>query len=211
MTWEIKAGLMGKVQHAAAAYLYSHFPGLEDALPVDAYLAERNAMQDDLFRKVPPMAGAVELVNALYDAGVPIALATGSNRRNFDLKTGHLPEIFSRFHPTCILTADSPEVRPGRGKPEPDIFLAAAHKLGRDVGAVESCTDAQRAERAKGLVFEDARPGVLAGVAAGMNVIWVPDPELLALDPGATYGASQVLGSLDEWNAHEWGLKLGKQ
>jgi hypothetical protein len=42
-----------------------------------------------------------------------------------------LPEIFSLFPPTSILTADSPEVKPGRGKPNPDIFLAAAHSLGR--------------------------------------------------------------------------------
>lgn len=82
---------------------------------------------------------------------------------------GHLPELFSHFHPTCILTADSPEVAPGRGKPKPDIFLAAARKLGRDVGTADSCTPEQAAERAKGLVFEDARLGVEAGVAAGMN------------------------------------------
>jgi len=42
----------------------------------------------------------------------------------------HLPDIFSLFPPTVILTADSPEVQPGRGKPFPDIFLAAAHALG---------------------------------------------------------------------------------
>lgn len=42
----------------------------------------------------------------------------------------HLPEIFSLFPPARIITADSPEVAPGRGKPCPDIFLAAAHSLG---------------------------------------------------------------------------------
>ena len=30
--------------------------------------------------------------------------------------------------------------------------------IGRDVGTAESCTEAQRAERARGLVFEDAVP-----------------------------------------------------
>lgn len=79
----------------------------------------------------------------------------------------HLPHIFSLFPPTSILTADSPEVK--RGKPNPDIFLAAAHSLGRDVGTADECTEEQKAERSRGLVFEDARPGVLAGIAAGMN------------------------------------------
>lgn len=54
------------------------------------------------------------------------------------------------------MLADSPMIEPGRGKPFPDVFLAAARTLGRDVGDAKSCTAAQTAERAKGLVFEDA-------------------------------------------------------
>ncbi|KAL1406988.1 hypothetical protein Q8F55_006401 [Vanrija albida] len=207
MTWEIKAGLMGKVQREACEFLYSKMPGLEQELSIDDYLAERIAMQDELFRRVPPMRGAVALVQSLHKAGVPIALATGSNKRNFELKTAHLPELFGLFDADAILTADSPEVRPGRGKPNPDIFLAAATKLGRDAGGPDAePTPAQAAERAKGLVFEDARPGVAAGVKAGMNVVWVPEAELLALEPDATFGAKQVLAHLEEWDPKEWGL-----
>lgn len=114
--------------------------------------------------------------------------------------------MFSLFHADVILTADSPEVPKGRGKPHPDIYLAAARKLGRDVGFPDDATEAQVAERARGLVFEDARPGVLAGVAAGMNVVWVPEAELLALEPGQTYGAKLVLEHLAELDTTEWGL-----
>ncbi|BEJ14859.1 hypothetical protein CspHIS471_0406260 [Cutaneotrichosporon sp. HIS471] len=206
MSWDMKAGLMGKVQREAAEYLFSFFPGLEDKISVDEYLTERVDMQDAQFRKVPPMRGALQLVQGLHEAGIPIALATGSTKRNFDVKTGHLPELFDKFHPNVILTADSPEVPKGRGKPHPDIYLAAARKLGRDVGHPNDATAAQEAERGRGLVFEDARPGVHAGVAAGMNVIWVPEPELLALEPGATYGAKQVLEHLSELDTTEWGL-----
>jgi len=39
-----------------------------------------------------------------------------------------------------------------------------------------------------------------------MQVIWVPDAELLALDPTATCGAKQVLEHLEEWDSTEWGL-----
>ncbi len=99
-------------------------------------------MQEELFRQVTPLRGAVELVRSLvrcsnyclltlqHAADIPIALATGSNMANFKLKTSHLPELFSLFPKTCILTADSPQVLPGRGKPCPDIFLAAAASLG---------------------------------------------------------------------------------
>lgn len=87
------------MQRAAAEYLYSHFPGLEDKLSIDDYLEERAREQDRLFKQVPPMRGAVELVQGLVSkcepevtnhqskAGIPIALATGSSKRNFDLKT----------------------------------------------------------------------------------------------------------------------------
>jgi len=47
--------------------------------------------------------------------------------------------------------------------------LAAARKLGMDVGTPDSCTPEQAAVRARGLVFEDAKLGCAAGVAAGMN------------------------------------------
>lgn len=58
-----------------------------------------------------------------------------------------------------------------KGKPHPDIFLVAAKEmLGRDVGSVEvEPSERQREERARGLVLEDAVPGVQAGKRAGMK------------------------------------------
>jgi pseudouridine-5'-monophosphatase len=58
-----------------------------------------------------------------------------------------------------------------RGKPAPDIFLIAAKALlDRDVGEPEAeVLDAHTEERAKGLVFEDALPGLQAGKRAGMS------------------------------------------
>ncbi|OXG52602.1 hypothetical protein J010_01759 [Cryptococcus neoformans] len=204
MTWDIKAGVMGKPQRIAAEYILSHFPDILEKLTVEEFIAEGVQRREELFKRVEPMRGAAELVKGLHAAGIPIALATGSTMPNFIHKTTHLPHIFSLFPPTSILTADSPEVK--RGKPNPDIFLAAAHSLGRDVGTADECTEEQKAERSRGLVFEDARPGVLAGIAAGMNVIWVPDAELLALNPEETYGAKEVLTHLEEWDPTRWGL-----
>ena len=58
-----------------------------------------------------------------------------------------------------------------KGKLAPDIFLTTAREmLNRDVGHPEiSLTDIQICERGKGLVFEDALPGVQAGKRAGMS------------------------------------------
>jgi sugar-phosphatase len=55
--------------------------------------------------------------------------------------------------PDCLVTAEDVEV----GRPNPDCYLLAARKLGVSV------TDC--------LVFEDAVPGILAGDAAGADVI----------------------------------------
>ncbi|WVO13418.1 hypothetical protein L204_101033 [Cryptococcus depauperatus] len=204
MTWDIKSGMMGKPQRLSTQYLLSHFPDVEREMTLEQYTEESDRMKQELFKKVEPMRGAAALVKGLHEAGIPIALATGSNNQNFVHKTTHLPHIFSLFPATSILTADSPEVK--RGKPNPDIFLAAAHSLGRDVGTAEECNETQQEERRKGLVFEDATLGVQAGVAAGMNVVWVPDSELRALNPGETYGATEILEHLEEWKPTSWGL-----
>jgi pseudouridine-5'-monophosphatase len=71
---------------------------------------------------------------------------------------GHLQDVFGLFPKDCIVCADSEQIAPGRGKPQPDIFLVAAQTLGLDVGTATECTEAQKAERARCVVFEDAIP-----------------------------------------------------
>jgi pseudouridine-5'-monophosphatase len=115
-----------------------------------------------------------------------------------------------------------------RGKPEPDIFLAAARKLlGRDVGPADAdATPTQLAERRKGLVFEDSIPGMQAGKCAGMSaavqiallvlvsrlfglphiVVWVPDANLLGVEYSGEEKADQTLKSLDDFVPEQWGL-----
>lgn len=85
------------------------------------------------------------------------------------MKTAHLGEVFGCFEGKVVCADD--EKYSMKGKPEPDVFLTAAKEvLGRDVGVPgESCTSDQKEERAKGLVFEDAIPGLQAGKRAGMS------------------------------------------
>ncbi|KAH9948956.1 HAD-like protein [Amylocystis lapponica] len=211
MTWDIKAGLMGKPEREAAAHLLSFFPDLPAAFTPDVYLAQRNALQDARWPSVRPLPGAVRLVRHLHAHGVPLALATGSTRHGFVQKSAHLPALFGCFgaHVVC---ADDGLVRPGRGKPHPDVFLAAAEHLGYAVGQGEEAEarvgEEARAVRGRGLVFEDAVPGLQAGKRAGMNVVWVPDANLLALgtEPAGLEQPDQTLKSLEEFVPEEWGL-----
>ncbi|KAJ6629436.1 HAD-like domain-containing protein [Mycena sp. CBHHK59/15] len=205
MTWDIKAGCMGKPERDAAIHLLSFFPDI--SLTVSSYLEQRNALQDTLWPTVPLLPGVKKLVFHLKAHNIPMAVATSSRRRNFKLKTSHLGEIFDCFEGKVVCSDDTKWQM--RGKPEPDIFLVAAREiLGRDVGPTDAAgiTASQRAERGKGLVFEDALPGMQAGKRAGMSVVWVPDTNLLKVGYSGEEEADQILQSLEEFVPEQWGL-----
>lgn len=77
--------------------------------------------------------------------------------------------MFGRFEGKVVCGDDAKYKM--KGKPEPDIFLAAAREmLGKDVGEPGGLlSDEQKEERARGLVFEDGLPGMQAGKRAGMS------------------------------------------
>ena len=194
MTWDIKAGCMGKRKwksedqpnltpfssknitnilvmiHLAAKdasnFLLSFFPDIP--LDLNTYLEQRARMQDALWPTVTLLPGALKLVNHLKKHNIPIAVATSSSRRSYDLKTAHLQSLFDCFEGKAICGDHKSDMK---GKPAPDIFLTTAREmLNKDVGYPEvSETDIHIHERGKGLVFEDALPGVQAGKRAGMS------------------------------------------
>jgi beta-phosphoglucomutase family hydrolase len=102
-------------------------------------------------RQEPLFDGLPELVASLAPRW-PLAVASGSERAVIDavLEIGDL-----RRHFGAVVSAS--EVT--HGKPAPDIFLLAANRLGVPP---EDC-----------VVIEDSKPGVAAGLAAGMQVIAV--------------------------------------
>ncbi|KAJ3776977.1 HAD-like domain-containing protein [Lentinula raphanica] len=210
MTWDIKAGCMGKPEREAALHLLSFFPDIP--LKLEDYLIQRNILQDLAWPTVPLLPGVRKLVLHLRRHNIPIAVATGSRRRNYEMKTGHLEDVFGCFEGK-VICGDDP--RPGmRGKPDPDIFLIAAKEmLGRDIGPVQgadeegvSLTEEQKSERRRGLVLEDGLPGMQAGKRAGMSVVWVPDANLLNVDYLGREKADQILKSLEEFVPEDWGL-----
>ena len=125
--------------------------------------------------RVPFKPGAVELVR-LAGEHYPLALASGSVRELIDLVVAS-PEFANRFQ--VVISAD--EV--ARGKPHPDVFLEAAHRLGVPP---EAC-----------VCLEDSGHGIDAGKAAGMRIIAVPDPRFMPNE--ASLGHADVrLDSLTE-------------
>ncbi|GMH16643.1 hypothetical protein Nepgr_018484 [Nepenthes gracilis] len=185
--WSLKAKMMG-MKAIEAARVFVDETGISDSLTAEDFLAEREAMLQNMFPTSELMPGASLLIRHLHAHGIPMCLATGSHRRHFELKTQRHSELFSLMH--HVVLGDDPEVK--QGKPSPDIFVAASKRF--EGGPI----DPQNI-----LVFEDAPAGVHAAKNAGMYVVMVPDPRL---DSCFHESADQVLKSLKDFNPVDWEL-----
>ena len=150
----------------SAAYLLSFFPDIP--IDLDTYMEQSTRMQDALWPTITLLPGAYKLVHHLKKHNIPIAVATSTFRTKFDLKTAHLQSLFGCFEGKVVCGDHKYDMK---GKPAPDIFITTAREmLNRDVGHPGvSETDIHIHERGKGLVFEDALPGLQAGKRAGMS------------------------------------------
>ncbi|MEW2421165.1 HAD family hydrolase [Streptomyces nigra] len=103
-------------------------------------------------RELKPVAGAVDVLEALTARGVPYCVASsGSHER---IRVGHRTTGLDRWFDDARIFS-SQDV--GRGKPAPDLFLHAARQMG--------------VAPARCVVVEDSPLGVRAALAAGMDVV----------------------------------------
>lgn len=125
---------------------------------LDATVAQLERENDELFGPIldahlAPMPGLTALLGALEAAGVRKAIAT-SSRRSFVADLLGRQGWLDRF--AFWLTAEDVT----RGKPDPEIYLAAAKRLELPPAAV--------------MVLEDSQTGCRAAVAAGTHAVAVP-------------------------------------
>ncbi|MBU0492879.1 MAG: HAD family phosphatase [Chloroflexi bacterium] len=137
------------------------------------YAERKEALYRELFRPhLRLVPGLDEFLRAARDLGVPMAVATSAPPPNISFVLEGL-DIAGYFQ--AVIGAD----RVPRGKPHPDMFLAAAEALS--------------AAPARCLVFEDALMGLEAARRAGMPSVAVAttlDARELADVPGVV----QVIG-----------------
>ncbi|KDO75723.1 hypothetical protein CISIN_1g016755mg [Citrus sinensis] len=112
-----------------------------------------------------------------------MALASNSHRATIESKISYQHGWNESF--SVIVGSD--EVR--TGKPSPDIFLEAAKRLNM--------------EPSSSLVIEDSVIGVVAGKAAGMEVVAVPS---LPKQTHRYTAADEVINSLLDLRPEKWGL-----
>jgi pseudouridine-5'-monophosphatase len=172
--WSIKANMIGRPAIEAARYFVER---LELPISAEEYLHARNEYLQVHLPLAPAMPGAREFTDELASRGIPMAVATSTDARLYELKVSRHRPWFSAF--SAVVCGD--DVRVGKGKPAPDIFLVAARELGAEP---ETC-----------LVFEDSPYGVAAALAAGMQVVALPDPHM---DRSRYEGAHAIASGFDE-------------
>lgn len=140
-----------------------------DDYPIDRLMQASQETYDAIVQRdgVAVKPGLVALLDWLEAKRIPRVVATSTRRARAEAKLAQAG-LLARF--AALVGGDEVE----RGKPAPDIFLAAAARVGV---APAEC-----------IVLEDSEPGVRGALSAGMTPIMVPDvlapsAELLAREP----------------------------
>jgi len=120
---------------------------------VARYTDEKEALFREIYNDhVAPLKGLVPFLTILKKNNIPIAIGTSAPRANVDFtldKTG-IGNFFDAILDDTFVN---------KGKPDPEIYIKAAHALGYDP---QKC-----------IVFEDSISGVLAGHNAKCKVVGV--------------------------------------
>jgi len=172
--WSIKSQCIGRGTLEAAQVIVDML-GLP--LAPRALVEERDRTLLELLANAEAMPGAAAFTRALAARGVPMAIATSSEAAIFAVKSRRHRAWLDTF--AAIICGDDPRV--ARPKPAPDIFLAAAAALG---AAPATC-----------VVFEDSPYGVAGALAAGMQVVAMPDP---AMDRARYAGAGVIVDGFEQ-------------
>jgi beta-phosphoglucomutase family hydrolase len=123
-----------------------------------AEIARLGDRKEDLYREIlrrdgiEPLPGVLILLKELKKLGIPTAVGSSTPRLNIEtiMEMTGLEPYFQE-----IVSAEDVT----KGKPDPEVFLKAAERLGRTP--------------ARCIVFEDAHVGIEAGKKAGMKVVAV--------------------------------------
>jgi HAD superfamily hydrolase (TIGR01509 family) len=150
-TQELLDQMMGRPSHIALQMMI-------DTHTLQATVEELLAETDEIFpgilrERLAPMPGLVELLNALEQRKIPKGIATSSRRSFVERVLGQF-NYEPRFSP--ILTSEDIT----HGKPDPEIYLLAAKRLG--IAPAEM------------LVLEDSQNGCGAAATAGAITVAVP-------------------------------------
>jgi beta-phosphoglucomutase family hydrolase len=144
-----------------------------DPAEIERLSLRKEALYREIVREwgLKPLSGVETWLNRLRDAGIPCAIGSSTHRLNIDTglaSTG----LSDRFQ--VIITAEDVS----HGKPDPEVFLKAASRLG--------------VPHERGVVFEDALVGIEAAHRGGMKVVAVATTNSIELLKGADLAVHQL-------------------
>jgi HAD superfamily hydrolase (TIGR01509 family) len=172
--------LIGLEARAAAEWVVQH-TGVPASVE-QALRARPGLLASVVDRSLQPRPGIFELLEALRAGCLPLGVASNSFGEYVRrvLAVMELRQVFA-----CVCTREDAR----RGKPAPDLYLAAARCLEIPTG---EC-----------VAVEDSPTGLRAAVAAGMHAVAVPNERLREQD---FTGAEARFASLEELTANLEGV-----
>jgi HAD superfamily hydrolase (TIGR01509 family) len=165
--------MMGMSSPEWSAYMHAELGVKLTAEEISASVVSRVATLYE--RDLPLIPGARETVLGLAPE-FRLGLASSANRPIIEL-------VLERAGLTSSFAATVSSEEVPKGKPAPDVYLEAAHRLGI---VAEKCA-----------AVEDSSNGLRSAAAAGTKVIAVPNREFPP-DADALGLAAEVLGSISE-------------
>jgi len=166
-------------------FIIAHLLGWTDD---SAELRRLSMRKETLYREIvrenglAPLPGVRTWLERLAAARVTCAIGSSTHRENIEVSLDILG--FRRFFPEIVSAEDV-----SHGKPDPEVFLKAAGKIGM---APERC-----------VIFEDAHVGIEAARRAGMRVVAVATTNTLE-ELGAADRAVKRLDELEVGKIAEW-------
>jgi HAD superfamily hydrolase (TIGR01509 family) len=153
---EYKQFVIGKSFYLADAFYREKF-GIEAT--IEEMMQQRTGVGKRFYSElIPTYEGAANVLQQLKEDGLKMALATSTvSTLIFPFLKRHGIDVYF----DAIITGEMVK----NGKPNPDIYLLAAERIGVKP---ENC-----------LVVEDALAGLQAGNAAGCQTVAIPDPRWL--------------------------------
>jgi beta-phosphoglucomutase-like phosphatase (HAD superfamily) len=180
-------GLPMSADQAQARFIGGTIPGLADkarAMGARLPVGWADDFSDRLIARfadgTPVMPGVEDLIDRLERAAVAFAVGSNGTLARMAITIGQHPRLWSRLKGKLFSGDDM-----GRAKPDPAVYLAAAHALGQDPA---DC-----------VVIDDSPSGCRAARAAGMRCLGFArraDPDRLRAE-----GALPVM-SMDEAALH---------
>ena len=141
------------------------------------------------------LPGVEKLIKHLHANNVPMAIATGAGRKNYEVGRANFTEFFDTYINHAVCAFDDPEVR--NRKPAPDCYLVACERFPNPPSDMNNV-----------LIFEDSITGLKGATETGGRIVFVSKFKSLFTEANQPYiaKAEVVIESMEHFKPEDYGL-----